>query len=239
MHRRAHRANLFAARILAVLARHRLEVRLRSMQIALEVRVDPQPLHVASNLHLLAPDNRNIVLRIAAHDAGIAAHAAVQVDRHPPRVLNLQRRGIRLVVLPRIREERVVMRNFLTLRRIANLIDQRPTRATFMREVRVLLHLFDRGVANDRPLHRLMPGQRVNAFLIRKRLLKIMLREGSAVLDVMHLRDAQVILSRHLHRSYTRKRQAPHPRSGSGMRRNQRPAPHVQPALHGQTQDEP
>src|SRR6185437_16957859 len=74
---RAHRAHLFTTCRLAVLAQHRLEESLRCMQIALEVRIDADPLHDAADLHLLAAHNRNIVLRVATHNAGIAAHAGV------------------------------------------------------------------------------------------------------------------------------------------------------------------
>src|SRR5665213_187115 len=67
MHRGAHRADLFAACVLAVLAGHRLEVRLGSMEVALEVRIDADPLHVAADLHLLAPHHRDIVLLSLIH----------------------------------------------------------------------------------------------------------------------------------------------------------------------------
>ena len=66
VHRRAHRANLLAGRVLAVLAGHGLEVRAGRSEIALEVGIDAQPLHVAADLHLLLAHHGDIVLRIAA-----------------------------------------------------------------------------------------------------------------------------------------------------------------------------
>src|ERR1700677_3118819 len=120
MNSRADRANLFATGVLAVLARHRLKVRLGSIQIAFKISINAQPLHDAPDLHLLTADYGNIVLRIATHDAGIAANTTVQIDRHAPRILDLQRRGILLVILPRIGEERISMARRLTLRSISN-----------------------------------------------------------------------------------------------------------------------
>src|SRR6185437_3621930 len=89
MHCRAYRANLFAACVLALLAHHGLEVRTRGMQIAFEVGVDADPLHVAVDLHLRAPNHGNVVLRVAAHDTGVTADAGVEIDRDAPLVLEL------------------------------------------------------------------------------------------------------------------------------------------------------
>ena len=99
MHRRAHRANLLAGRILAVLASHRLKVRPRRGQIALEVSIDAQPLHIAPDAHLLLAYHSDIIFRITADNARVAARATVHVDRHSPRVF---------LVLP-VREERVAL----------------------------------------------------------------------------------------------------------------------------------
>src|SRR5215472_297047 len=104
MYRCADRTNLFARSVLTVLAGHRLEVRARRRQIAFVVRIDAQPLHVSADPDLLLADNRNIVLRVAGHDASVAAGTAVHVDRHAPLVA---------VVLP-VGEQRSVH-----LRRIA------------------------------------------------------------------------------------------------------------------------
>ena len=82
------------------------------------------------------PTTGNIVLRIAAHNARIAADAGVQVDRHAPLVLQLPRRGILVVVAPRIRQEALVVRHLLALRVVADLVDQRARSAPFVREVR-------------------------------------------------------------------------------------------------------
>ena len=176
------------------------------MQIAFEVSIDAQPLHIASHLHLLAPDDGNVVLRIAAHDARIATDAAVQIDRHSPRILNLPRRRIRLRVTPLGRKERGVLINLLSLWRIPNFIDQRPACATLMRKVRILLDLIDCRVADDRPLLSLMAGEGINPVGVEQLLLEILLREAAAMLDIVHLGNAQVVRSRHLLRSDTRNR---------------------------------
>ena len=72
--------------VLAVLARHRLEVDVgvgrrpprssgRSAASASRARPGPAP-----------PDDRDVVLGVAGRDAGVAADAGVEVDRHPPGV---------------------------------------------------------------------------------------------------------------------------------------------------------
>ena len=48
------------------------------------VAVDPDPLHLTPLGDLLAADDRNVVLDVAAGDTGVAARALVQIDRHPP-----------------------------------------------------------------------------------------------------------------------------------------------------------
>ena len=127
VHRGAHRANLLAGRVLAVLADHGLEVRARRGQIALEIGVDAQPLHVAADAHLLLAHHRNIVLGITAHDAGIAARAAVHVDRHGP--------GVGLVVRPVGEQRRIAGRRVVAF--------------ALVREIRIGLELVERGVADD------------------------------------------------------------------------------------------
>src|SRR5579862_802090 len=124
--RSAHRANLLAGSVLALLAKHRLEMRARGSKITFEVGVDANPLHVAADAHLLLAYDGDVVLRIAADDAGVAAGAAVHVDRHGPAVSRIgpvgEQRGSHLC-------------------RFAPL--------TFMREVGIRLELFQRGVANN------------------------------------------------------------------------------------------
>src|SRR5581483_7092192 len=146
--RGAHRAHLLASGRLTVLAQHRLEERLGCMQIALEIRIDANPLHDAADLDLFTADDRDIVLRIAAHDAGIAAHTRVQVNRHSPFVLQLPRGWILVVISPRVRPEAFLVRNRLTLRVVTNLIDQRQAR-TVMGIIRILLHFGHRGIADN------------------------------------------------------------------------------------------
>ena len=109
-----------------------------------------------------------------------------------------------------------------------------------MRKVRILLRLFHRRVADDRPLHRLMPGQRVDVLLIRKRLLQIVLRKAAAVLDVMHLRDAQIVRPLQPSPSSRPHRQRLRPKSAAGTHRSRRPAA-TRPASHAaaQIQDAP
>ncbi len=84
--RRGDRADLFARRILAVMTRHRLMHRLGIVQLAAEVPVDAQPMHLASPADLLLAHDRHVVLRLAGNHAGVAADALVQVDGHPPGV---------------------------------------------------------------------------------------------------------------------------------------------------------
>src|SRR5207248_7939216 len=68
--RGADRAYRFARCILAVLAQHRLEEGARIMEIAGEVCVDAQPLHVATDLDLLLTHYGTIVLRLTCNHAG-------------------------------------------------------------------------------------------------------------------------------------------------------------------------
>src|ERR1700722_3380382 len=86
VHRCADWADLLTGRVFAVLAHHGLEEAARRGQVALEVSVDAQPLHVAADANLLLADHGDVVLGVTAHDAGIAAGATVHVDRHAPGV---------------------------------------------------------------------------------------------------------------------------------------------------------
>ena len=54
------------------------------MEIAGEVCVDAQPLHVATDLDLLLTHYGTIVLRLTCNHAGITAHARIHVDGHAP-----------------------------------------------------------------------------------------------------------------------------------------------------------
>ncbi len=98
----ADRAHHFAGRVLALLARHGLEIRLGIVAIAgrliriLVVGVDTDPMHVAADGALFFADHRNVVFRLAGEHAIVAPHTGVQVNRHAPRVIFLFIR-IRLV----------------------------------------------------------------------------------------------------------------------------------------------
>src|SRR4051812_12232734 len=75
-----------AGGVLAVHAEAGLVVRLGVVEAAVVVAVDVDPLHLAAPGHLLLAHDRDVVLRLAGHDAGAAADAGIQVDRHPPGV---------------------------------------------------------------------------------------------------------------------------------------------------------
>ena len=56
------------------------------------IAIDPQPVHRAAVGHLQFADDRNIVFALAGNDAGAAASADIQIDRHAPLLGRLQRR---------------------------------------------------------------------------------------------------------------------------------------------------
>src|SRR5262249_20870426 len=86
VHGGVHRADDLTGRVLAVHAGHRLVQHLGGVQIAGEVAVDAQPLHLAAPRHLVLPDDGDVVLGDAGRDAGVAADASVEIDRHAPRI---------------------------------------------------------------------------------------------------------------------------------------------------------
>src|SRR2546425_691067 len=86
MDRRAHGTHRLARRVLAVHARHRLEVRLGMLGFAAVVRVDADPVHLTAAQHFGFSYHRNVVLRLAADDARVAADAGIDIDRHAPLV---------------------------------------------------------------------------------------------------------------------------------------------------------
>ncbi len=100
--RGAHGADLLAGRVLALLARHRLEERFGIIQRGIVTRgivgfrfgfvvaVDADPVHLPAARHLILPDHRNIVFRLARDDASVAAVAAIQVDGHGPLVAGVR-----------------------------------------------------------------------------------------------------------------------------------------------------
>src|SRR4029453_16164560 len=54
--------------------------------LAAVVAVDADPVHLTPAQHFLFPDPRDVVFRLATDDAGVAADAGIDVDRHPPLV---------------------------------------------------------------------------------------------------------------------------------------------------------
>src|SRR5262249_33166425 len=138
VHRGLDRANVFARRILAVHARHRLEVILfRLLRWAANVAIDPQPVHLPPEAHLLLADDGNVVFRLAGDHAGLAAHAGGQVDDHAPFVL------WRTVVVGLVERERHA-------RPLGLLLDQR--RFAFSGEAGLVAILGKRAGANHLPI---------------------------------------------------------------------------------------
>ena len=88
-----------------MLAGHGLEMSARSSEIAFEVGIDAEPLHDASDAHLLLADDGNIVFGIAGNNACVATGAAIHVDRHAPFVP---------VVLPVGEHRGVILGRFVT-----------------------------------------------------------------------------------------------------------------------------
>ncbi len=96
VHGRTHRADHFAGSVLALLARHRLEVGFGIVAVALVVGVNAQPVHVPAEDGLFLADHGDVVLGLAGDDAIVAAHAGIHVHRHAPGV-RLGRIGVGLV----------------------------------------------------------------------------------------------------------------------------------------------
>ena len=124
VHCGADRANHFAGRVLALLARDRLVVHGGIFRSALVVHVDAQPLHLAATHRLLLANYRDVVFRLAGHDARLASHAGVHVDGHAPLQL-----GVLIVGVQR----------HLRTRRLDVLV----------RKVRILDEVFERRLANN------------------------------------------------------------------------------------------
>src|SRR5271170_8101228 len=86
VHRRADGADDFAGRVFAVHAEHRLVIRFGIINAAAEIGVHADPVHRAALHHLFLADHRNIIFGLAGDDAGVAAHALVQVHGQAPGV---------------------------------------------------------------------------------------------------------------------------------------------------------
>src|SRR3954465_3633048 len=84
MHRGVNRTSHLAGRLFAVHAGHRLEEALRIVELAGEIAIDAQPLHLAAPRDLILAHDGDIVFRIAGSDTGIAADAGIEIDYHAP-----------------------------------------------------------------------------------------------------------------------------------------------------------
>jgi len=89
------RTDRFAGSVVAVLAHHGLVHRADVPALARVVAVDPDPGHLPVAFHFVLADHGNIVLGLAADDAGRAPGAGGEVHHHPP-VMSL----VRVVILP-------------------------------------------------------------------------------------------------------------------------------------------
>ncbi len=83
-------------------AHDRLVVHLGIGQIALEVTVQPDPVHLPAQGHLLLAHHGNVVLRLAGHHTGVTANAGAQIHHHAP--------GVALVCHRRVKGDLVVAR---------------------------------------------------------------------------------------------------------------------------------
>src|ERR1700723_1082063 len=86
VHRGADGADHFAGRVLTVHAEHRLVIRFGIVYAAAEISVHADPVHRAALHYLFLADDRNILFGLAGFDAGVAAHAFVQVHGQAPGV---------------------------------------------------------------------------------------------------------------------------------------------------------
>src|SRR6266705_1526999 len=98
VHRGAHRANLLAGSVLALLTRNGLKECLRIVErfvvaggivrpgCRLVITVDANPVHFAAAHHLLLSYHGDIVFRLACDYARVAAITAIEIDDHGPLV---------------------------------------------------------------------------------------------------------------------------------------------------------
>src|SRR4051812_40420764 len=84
MHGGVNRTSHLAGRLFAMHAGHRLEEARWIVELAGEIAIDTQPLHLAAPPDLILADDRDIVFRIAGSDTGIAADAGIEIDHHAP-----------------------------------------------------------------------------------------------------------------------------------------------------------
>ena len=114
----AHGTDLLAGRVFALLARNWLEESVGIVERRLIfggiasgfaagsrervriIAINANPVHFASPHHLFFAHYRDVVFRLASDDAGVAAVAAIQVNRHRPFVALV--RKFRLAFVERI-----------------------------------------------------------------------------------------------------------------------------------------
>src|SRR5579884_2077421 len=94
-----HGATHFTRCLLAMHARHGLEIGLGFLGIAGKITVDTEPGHLTAAGHLVLADNGDIVLSLARNGARVAADAAVEVDHHSPSGLVARPRRIEAVLV--------------------------------------------------------------------------------------------------------------------------------------------
>ena len=94
VHRRRHRADHFARRVLALLTRQRLVIRGLARVGSPSKYVSTRSQCISRlRLDLRLADDRDVVFRHARRDADAAAGAGVEVDRHAPRCAAFSRAG--------------------------------------------------------------------------------------------------------------------------------------------------
>ena len=79
-----NRANVFARRIIAMLAKHRLKHHIRVVGISCKIAVDTQPVHFMCFLHLFFTYHGHIVFGCTSHHAGAATGTGGKVNAHSP-----------------------------------------------------------------------------------------------------------------------------------------------------------
>ena len=82
-----NRANVFAWRVIAMLAKHGLENSLNAIRIVgvtAEVTVDTQPCHIVKTQYLTFTYNRYIVFCCTGYHTGAATKTTVQIYTHAP-----------------------------------------------------------------------------------------------------------------------------------------------------------
>ena len=98
VHRGGDGADHLAGRLLALHAGHGLKMHRGLLRSAVEIAVDTNPVHLAPARDLVLADDGDVVFRLARHDAGVAARATAEIDRHRPGVILVREGGIKIVL---------------------------------------------------------------------------------------------------------------------------------------------